>query len=147
MICPRLLVTSPLIVSPEQEIIKKLEKKDVINWERFFDMSPQEIGELIRFPKMGKTIHRLVHQFPKLELAAHVQPLTRNVLKVELTITPDFQWDNKVHGSSEMFQVSFHCRSFTEKSCTAKGYGCHCDWRNHSLGEKWLQDFLSRFAT
>lgn len=23
------------------EIIKKLEKKDVIQWERFFDMSPQ----------------------------------------------------------------------------------------------------------
>ncbi len=88
-----------------QEIIKKLEKKDVLNWERFFDMSPQEIGELIRFPKMGKTIHRLVHQFPKLELSAHVQPITRNVLKVELTITPDFQWDGKIHGSAEMFQV------------------------------------------
>lgn len=87
------------------EIIKKLEKKDVLNWERFFDMSPQEIGELIRFPKMGKTIHKLVHQFPKLELSAHVQPITRNVLKVELTITPDFQWDNKVHGASEIFQI------------------------------------------
>ena len=64
------------------EIIKKLEKKDVLNWERFLDMSPQEIGELIRFPKMGKTIHKLIHQFPKLDLTAHVQPITRNVLKV-----------------------------------------------------------------
>mmetsp|Transcript_34715 Transcript_34715/g.87733 ORF Transcript_34715/g.87733 Transcript_34715/m.87733 type:complete len:2149 (+) Transcript_34715:158-6604(+) len=87
------------------EIIKKLEKKDVLSWERFFDMSPQEIGELIRFPKMGKTVHKLIHQFPKLELAASVQPITRNVLKVELTITPDFQWDNKVHGASELFQI------------------------------------------
>mmetsp|Transcript_28044 Transcript_28044/g.66662 ORF Transcript_28044/g.66662 Transcript_28044/m.66662 type:complete len:2150 (+) Transcript_28044:160-6609(+) len=87
------------------EIIKKLEKKDVIQWERFFDMSPQEIGELIRYPKMGKTIHRLIHQFPKLELAAHVQPVTRNVLKVELTITPDFQWDDKIHGAAELFHV------------------------------------------
>ena len=66
------------------EIIKKLEKKDVLNWERFLDMSPQEIGELIRFPKMGKTIHKLIHQFPKLDLTAHVQPITRNVLKVRL---------------------------------------------------------------
>eukprot|EP00281_Chroomonas_sp_CCMP1168_P020883 CAMPEP_0206228716 /NCGR_PEP_ID=MMETSP0047_2-20121206/9314_1 /ASSEMBLY_ACC=CAM_ASM_000192 /TAXON_ID=195065 /ORGANISM="Chroomonas mesostigmatica_cf, Strain CCMP1168" /LENGTH=2146 /DNA_ID=CAMNT_0053651971 /DNA_START=50 /DNA_END=6487 /DNA_ORIENTATION=+ len=87
------------------DIIRKLEKKDALNWERFFDMSPQEIGELIRHPKAGKAIHRYVHQFPKLELSAHVQPITRNVLKVELTITPDFQWDNKVHGSSEMFQI------------------------------------------
>lgn len=34
-----------------------------------------------------------MHQFPRLELAAHVQPITRTVLKVDLTITPDFQWD------------------------------------------------------
>jgi pre-mRNA-splicing helicase BRR2 len=40
---------------------------------------------------MGKTVHRLVHQFPRLELSAHVQPITRSVLKVDLTITPDFQ--------------------------------------------------------
>eukprot|EP00965_Chrysotila_dentata_P147332 4863887-Pleurochrysis_carterae.AAC.1 len=40
---------------------------------------------------MGKAIHRFVHQFPRLELAAHVQPITRTVLRVELTITPDFQ--------------------------------------------------------
>lgn len=54
------------------------------------------LGELIRMPKMGKTIHKYVHQFPKLDLAVHLQPITRSTLKVELTITPDFQWDDKV---------------------------------------------------
>lgn len=47
-------------------------------------------------PKMGKTIHKFVHQFPKLDLAVHLQPITRSTLKVELTVTPDFQWDDKV---------------------------------------------------
>ena len=28
-------------------------------------------------PKMGKTIHKYVHQLPKLELAVHIQPVTR----------------------------------------------------------------------
>lgn len=51
-------------------------------------------------PKMGKTIHKYVHQFPKLDLAVHLQPITRSTLKVELTITPDFQWDDKVSGQS-----------------------------------------------
>lgn len=46
-------------------------------------------------PKMGKTIHKYVHLFPKLELSVHLQPITRSTLKVELTITPDFQWDEK----------------------------------------------------
>ncbi|KAH9647077.1 DExH-box ATP-dependent RNA helicase DExH12 [Citrus sinensis] len=33
------------------------------------------------------------------------KPITRTVLRVELTITPDFQWDDKVHGYVELFWV------------------------------------------
>ncbi|KAK8671368.1 hypothetical protein V6N13_037964 [Hibiscus sabdariffa] len=86
------------------EILMKLEKKDLA-WDRYYDLSSQEIGELIRLPKMGRTLHRFIHQFPKLNLAAHVQPITRTVLRVELTITPDFQWEDKVHGYVEPFWV------------------------------------------
>ncbi|MBA0780530.1 hypothetical protein Gotri_004622, partial [Gossypium trilobum] len=86
------------------EILMKLEKKDLA-WDRYYDLSSQEIGELIRYPKMGRTLHRFIHQFPKLNLAAHVQPITRTVLRVELTITPDFQWEDKVHGYVEPFWV------------------------------------------
>jgi pre-mRNA-splicing helicase BRR2 len=87
-----------------EEILRKVEKKDFA-WERYYDLSSAEIGELIRFPKMGKTIHKLVHQFPKLDLSAYVQPITRSCLMVELTITPDFQWDTRVHGRAEPFWV------------------------------------------
>ncbi|CAG2065006.1 unnamed protein product, partial [Timema podura] len=59
----------------------------------------------IRVPKLGKTIHKYVHQFPKLELSTHIQPITRSTLRVELTITPDFQWDDKLHGASEAFWI------------------------------------------
>lgn len=86
------------------EILMKLEKKD-LDWERYYDLSAQQIGELIRVPKMGRTLHKYIHQFPKLNLAARVQPITRTVLRVELTITPDFQWDDKVHGYVEPFWV------------------------------------------
>lgn len=58
-------------------------------------------------PKMGKTIHKYVHQFPKLDLAVHLQPITRSTLKVELTITPDFQWDDKVRRYTDV-QIN-HC--------------------------------------
>ncbi|XP_070055782.1 DExH-box ATP-dependent RNA helicase DExH12-like [Nicotiana tomentosiformis] len=86
------------------EILMKLEKKDLA-WERYYDLSSQELGELIRFPKKGRTLHKCIHQFPKLNLAAHVQPITRSVLRVELTITPDFQWEDVVHGFVEPFWV------------------------------------------
>ena len=42
-------------------------------------------------------IHKFIHQFPKLELVTYVQPITRSLLRVELKITPDFMWDEKVH--------------------------------------------------
>jgi len=84
-----------------EEVVRKIEKKN-FPWERFYDLNPHEIGELIRMPKSGKTIHKYVHQLPKLELSVHVQPITRSTLRVELTITPDFQWDDKVHGQSEV---------------------------------------------
>lgn len=86
------------------DVLMKLEKKDLA-WERYYDLSSQELGELIRAPKMGRTLHKFIHQFPKLDLAAHVQPITRTVLRVELTITPDFQWEDKVHGYVEPFWI------------------------------------------
>ncbi|XP_076060028.1 U5 small nuclear ribonucleoprotein l(3)72Ab [Oratosquilla oratoria] len=87
-----------------EEAIKKLEKKSV-PWERLYDLGPNEIGELIRMPKGGKMIHKYIHQFPKLDLETHIQPITRQMLKVELTVTPDFKWDEKVHGRSEAFWI------------------------------------------
>ncbi|KAL5221729.1 hypothetical protein ABZP36_026442 [Zizania latifolia] len=99
-------VQTPLRQFPgiPKEILMKLEKKELA-WERYYDLTSQEIGELIRYPKMGRQLHKCIHQLPKLNLSAHVQPITRTVLGFELTITPDFQWDDKVHGYVEPFWV------------------------------------------
>ena len=86
------------------DIVVKAERKD-LPWERWYDLSSQELGELLRIPKMGKALHKLVHQFPRLELSAAVQPITRSVIKVDLTLTPDFAWDEKVHGYAEPWWV------------------------------------------
>ena len=61
------------------EVIKKIEKKD-FPWERFYDLGHNEIGELIHAPKMGRVVHKFVHQFPKIELSTHIQPITRYYL-------------------------------------------------------------------
>ena len=87
-----------------ESVVRSLEKKD-ISWDRYYDLNAQELGELIRQPKLGKTIHRAIQQFPKLEVQAHVQPLTRSVLRVELTLTGAFQFDEQVHGPSEPFWI------------------------------------------
>ncbi|CAD7928197.1 unnamed protein product [Amoebophrya sp. A120] len=88
----------------QEDVLRKLEKKDV-PWDKYYDLSPTDLAELIRLPKFGKMLHRLVHQFPKIDLVAYVQPKTRSCLMVELTLTPDFQWDPKIHGGGEIFWV------------------------------------------
>jgi pre-mRNA-splicing helicase BRR2 len=68
-------------------------------------MTPEQIGELIRMPKQGKLIHRLVKTFPRLEIEAAIQPLTRSCILVELNITSGFIWDERFHGTSEVFYI------------------------------------------
>ncbi|KAH9930429.1 Sec63-domain-containing protein [Epithele typhae] len=86
------------------EVIRKAEGKQ-FPWYRYFDLSPPEIGELLGIQNAGRLVHRLVHNFPKLQLSAQVQPITRTLLRIDLTITPDFRWDEKVHGTSESFWI------------------------------------------
>jgi hypothetical protein len=38
-------------------------------------------------------------------LQAQVQPITRTLLRVDLSIVPDFRWDEKIHGSAETFLI------------------------------------------
>lgn len=68
--------------------------------------------------RLGKTVHKLIHQFPRLELAASVQPITRTVIKVDLTITPDFQWD---------VCTFFHCMFTPQEGSTAAAQPCILD--------------------
>ncbi|PWN30839.1 putative ATP dependent RNA helicase [Jaminaea rosea] len=86
------------------DLVRRLERKEY-PWARLRDLEPNEIGELIGVPKAGRLVHRLVNQFPRLELQAFFQPLTRSLLSVQLTLTPDFQWDEKIHGGAQSFHV------------------------------------------
>ncbi|OAF66385.1 hypothetical protein A3Q56_05891 [Intoshia linei] len=87
------------------EIIKQLEKKNLA-WDTFLQLSHQEIGELLRMSKAGKTIHKYVHMIPKIELTAHVQPVTRSLLRIHLTLVADFAWDDKIHGKAVSFYIN-----------------------------------------
>ncbi|EKX73191.1 U5 small ribonucleoprotein-specific helicase, putative [Theileria equi strain WA] len=85
-----------------EELVIKLERKD-FSWDRYYDLSSVELGELCRQPKLGKSLHKLVHLIPKLNIQVFIQPLTRSRLSLEVTISPEFQWDTKYHGYQERF--------------------------------------------
>lgn len=87
-----------------RDIVQKAERIDV-PWSSYFDLDPPRMGELMGMPRAGRTVCALVEKFPRLEIQAHVQPMTRSMLRMELTITPNFVWDETLHGSAESFWI------------------------------------------
>lgn len=87
-------------------VARKLERKSDIEWSRYPDLTSSDLGELVGVPKMGRVLHKLVHQFPRLEIsAAQIQPITRSLLRIDLSLLPAFQFDVAVHGFVQLFHV------------------------------------------
>jgi pre-mRNA-splicing helicase BRR2 len=97
---------SPLRQFPScpRDIVQKAERIDV-PWSSYFGLDPPQMGELLGMPKAGKTVCQLVQKFPRLELEATPRPVTRSMLRIELTIRPNFEWDDQIHGASEAFWI------------------------------------------
>ena len=56
-------------------------------------------GLLVHHVRMGGKIKACVEQLPQLQLEASIQPITRTVLRVKLTIYCRFRWNDKVSRS------------------------------------------------
>ena len=97
---------SPLRQFPQLSLdhIRRIEGKD-LTLTQLLDIDAPAIGELLRNPRAGTAAYKLLHHLPHLELTGHVQPITRTLLRIELTITPDFAWSDKYHGVAEPFWV------------------------------------------
>lgn len=68
---------------------------------------------MLRHPKIGTLVKTCVKEFPAIELETQIQPITRTVLRIRLTIIPKFKWHRKVSieyfytGVGAMYAVLF----------------------------------------
>ena len=97
---------TPLRQFPEcsADIVKKAERIDV-PWSSYYDLDPPRMGELLGMPRQGRQVCGMVEKFPRLDISAQVQPVTRSMLRVELTLTPKFVWDDNLHGRAENWLI------------------------------------------
>ncbi|XP_032413978.1 activating signal cointegrator 1 complex subunit 3 isoform X1 [Xiphophorus hellerii] len=79
-------------------ILNRLEEKR-LTVDKLKEMKKDEIGHMLHHVNIGLTVKQCVHQIPAFTMEASVQPITRTVLRVRLIITPDFRWNDQVHGS------------------------------------------------
>ncbi|EDR04135.1 uncharacterized protein LACBIDRAFT_304718 [Laccaria bicolor S238N-H82] len=100
------------------EVIRKAEGKQ-FPWYHYFNLvhfvnlvfsrvAQSYLGPVLKLVNSSKSLTldagRLVHHFhsfPELQLQAQVQPITRSILQIDLSIIPDFRWDEKIHGMAE----------------------------------------------
>ena len=88
-------VQCPLRQSQSQlplEAIARLEKK-LVPWSELCAMEPTSLGELVKGPKLGKLLHRVVHQIPRIVPIAYIQPISRTCVNVEITVSADFAFE------------------------------------------------------
>lgn len=65
------------------------------------EMTAREIGEMVRNIHVGKHIAALAGSFPLFSLQSDVQPITRSILRVKVTIEACFKWNKEISGNSE----------------------------------------------
>ena len=82
------------------DIIKKLEDSGT-PVDELADLQPLELGGMVRHPKLGPRIWSLVRQIPRFDVEYQVQPITRNVLRLTLSVYPNFDWSERIHGTNE----------------------------------------------
>eukprot|EP00501_MAST-03F_sp_TOSAG23-6_P001031 GSMAST32.ASY1.ANO1.1073.1 assembled CDS len=87
------------ILRSKYEVLAKIEEKN-LTVEQILnsDMSTHEIGTIVRDNKMAE-------QMPCLKLDYTIQPITRGILRVKLTIEGTFKWNDKIHGTSEPWHI------------------------------------------
>lgn len=88
-----------------KEIIKATEASH-LPFMSYFDLSAAELAEAINFKGHSQVAHDLLAHFPKLDLECQAQPLTPDLIRVSVEIFPNWNWNHKVHGGSELFLLT-----------------------------------------
>eukprot|EP01119_Soliformovum_irregulare_P015903 TRINITY_DN4546_c1_g1_i2.p1 TRINITY_DN4546_c1_g1~~TRINITY_DN4546_c1_g1_i2.p1 ORF type:complete len:1649 (-),score=558.98 TRINITY_DN4546_c1_g1_i2:15-4961(-) len=69
------------------------------------EMSASEIGQLVNVPRLGVTVKKYIEQFPTIGIESNIQPITRTILRVTLTLTCEFVWNDRLHGNVEPWWI------------------------------------------
>jgi activating signal cointegrator complex subunit 3 len=86
------------------EILMKIEENR-LNLDKLRELDAKELGIILRNSKMGSKIKECLSYLPMIEIDCSLHPITRTVLRVRITLTADFHWNDRFHGTSEAFWI------------------------------------------
>ncbi len=86
-------------------ILNQLDSKENLTIEALREMDSAEIGSMVHNYAAGKTISKILDNFPTLSIESEIAPLNRDVLRIKLYLTPDFRWNDRHNGTSESYWI------------------------------------------
>lgn len=81
------------------EIIDKLERYN-LTVERIRDEDVKYLTSIFKNNRYATLVKKCAAEYPFVDVDSSIQPITRSVLRIKLTIYANFVWNDKVHGSS-----------------------------------------------
>jgi len=88
----------------KEQIVKKLEDANFDYW-TCINMTVSELTNISGSKDWGKAIDKYMKRVPNLVLDAKIQPITSTIMRITLTIKPNFDWSDRWSGPSEPFWV------------------------------------------
>ena len=86
------------------DIIRQIRAKNP-TMEHLLDLEPDELGDLVHNKRMGKQLYSLLSRFPKVGIQSEIFPITTNVMRIHISLYPDFSWDRRIHGEAQFFWI------------------------------------------
>ncbi|CAH1724972.1 activating signal cointegrator 1 complex subunit 3 [Aphis gossypii] len=83
------------------EIIDKIEQRK-LSFSRIREMDAKELGILLRNQNVGAAVKKCAMQLPYIEAVESVQPITRTILRINLELFPEFEWNDRFHGKTSV---------------------------------------------
>lgn len=85
-----------------ESVTRRLRERNP-SMDSLMDLEPEELGDLVHNKKFGHKLYSLLDRFPKLEIDAEIFPITTNVMRIHVVLTPTFIWDMRIHGNAQFF--------------------------------------------
>lgn len=86
------------------EVLRRLEEAEC-SPDRLADLDAREVGQLVHNMKLGGKVLALARQLPRLQVDTAIQPITRGILKLSLTVSAAFEWNDRYHGHAQSFWI------------------------------------------
>lgn len=88
----------------KEQIVKKLEDANFDYW-TILNMTVSELTNITGSKDWGRAVDKYMRRVPNLTLDAKIQPITSTIMRITLTIKPEFDWSDRWSGPSEPFWV------------------------------------------